>query len=271
MVFYDVMDYPVPKDKELFFLSHSIDDKPQNIDYSQIKFSWDTKSKYMPEYIQKINKYWWLYRSLPFVQDIYLCNSITFNALNSASDIDLFIVVKNNRLWLARFFSAFLFFVLWQKRTKISFIKKFCLSFYVTQDSMNLYPISLKPMDLYLIYWLAHLVPLYLENPWNNNIYENNKWINSFLLNFPMQHVINIWTKQFTWSNWFKRFIERIFGWIIWNIFEKFIKVIWIPVIITKNKKLWKKARWVFVSDKMLKFHWNDIRKKVNLKYKLKS
>ncbi|MDR0650197.1 MAG: hypothetical protein LBG59_02025 [Candidatus Peribacteria bacterium] len=48
----------------------------------------------MDDYIAEIEKYATLYKSLPFVEEIYLCNSITFNALHQDSDIDLFIIAR---------------------------------------------------------------------------------------------------------------------------------------------------------------------------------
>lgn len=44
--------------------------------------------------------------------------------------------------------------------------------------------------DIYFIYWLAHLVPLYQETP--ENIYKHNKWLESLLPNFPGRHCIDI-------------------------------------------------------------------------------
>ena len=34
------------------------------------------------------------FQSIPFIEQIFLCNSISFNALDKNSDIDLFIITK---------------------------------------------------------------------------------------------------------------------------------------------------------------------------------
>ena len=46
----------------------------------------------MEEYLQEIKRLKTTFQSIPFVEQIFLCNSITFNALDNNSDIDLFII-----------------------------------------------------------------------------------------------------------------------------------------------------------------------------------
>jgi hypothetical protein len=115
------------------------------------------------------------------------------------------------------------------------------------------------------------LVPLYIETDWQENIiYENNKWIKNFLINFPMKSIINMPINKSIWNNYHKKIWEKILWGKIGNFVEKFIKSIWLPIVVWKIKKLGEKAKWVFISDDVLKFHWNDIRSKLKLKYKLK-
>ncbi|MBU0627534.1 hypothetical protein KKG31_05850 [Patescibacteria group bacterium] len=88
-----------------------------------------------------------------------------------------------------------LFFVIFGlKRSLHKKSKKFCLSFYITQDAQNLYSVTLPKTDIYFSYWLAHLIPLYQEQ--ETNIYHHNKWLKSLLPNFPEQHIINVGTKK---------------------------------------------------------------------------
>lgn len=265
------MNYEVPQPKELFFLSLDINDKAFYIYSNREKqFSRNTKSPHMDEFIKKINKFGFLYKSLPFVKAIYLCNSLTFNKLDENSDIDLFIICKEKRLWIARFFSMFFFFILWLKRHGKNTAKKFCLSFYITDGDINLYNFSIKPYDLYFTYWIAHLVPLYVENlEYKEEIYKKNKWINESLININLNQNIFLGEKLFTWKSFIKRFLEKIYKWWFGNLTERAIKFFWLPIILFKKQKLWAKASWVSIWDNHLKFYWWDIRKKVNLKFKM--
>ena len=98
-------------------------------------------------------------------------------------------------MWKARFFSALFFKLNGLKRSMTDKKQKFCLSFYVSEDNQNLYPIMIDKTDVYLSYRLAHLVPLYQDNTKNSkygNIYQNNKQLKSLMPNHPQQHCINI-------------------------------------------------------------------------------
>ncbi len=271
LIFYKIMNYEVPRHSSYFLFEKKWWKKQEDILRGQEfppdegKYSWDKKNPYMDDFIVYIKKFSRLYRSIPFIQSIYLCNSITFNALHQDSDIDIFIVTKKWALRRARFWSAILFFLFWLKRGAVrGKKKKFCLSFYVTHTHQNLYNIMLPQNDIYFMYWLAHLVPLYQETP--ENIYKQNKWLESALPNFPGRHCINIWLNPTSGTTQFKKTAEFIFGGIIWKGIELLIKLVRLPIVIYKTKRLKDKGWGIVASNNMLKFHM-DIRKKIHLLY----
>ncbi len=258
------MNYPVPKQKELFYFEKKIE-KEQ---ITQNWFSRKEENQFMDKFIEKINKYWKLYQSLPFVQEIFLCNSISFNSLKRDSDIDLFIITKKNSIRRSRLFSAIFFKLLWLKRSIKDKKQKFCLSFYITEDYKNLYPIMLEKTDIYLTYRLAHLVPLYQENKSTDNIYTKNKRFKELLPNHPQEYYINIWNDYFTWKTKTKKVLEFLFGGIFGQLIEFIIKIIWIPILTKKIRKLWNKWKQIVINDQILKFH-DDIREQIHLLYKI--
>ncbi len=264
LLFYKIMNYPVPTDKEIFALEKKIEPKPKLTK----GFSRTEKNQYLDKFLKIINKHWKLYKSLPFIKEIFLCNSITFNALKRDSDIDLFIIVKKGSMRRARFFSAIFLKIYWLKRSLKNKRQKFCLSFYITEDNKNLYPIMIDKTDIYLTYRLAHLIPLYQESSNYSSIYQNNKRFKSLMPNHPQEHCINIGNKLFTWKTKTKKRIEFRFGWLFWNIIELIIKTIRIPILVKKIKKLWNKWKKIIINDKMLKFH-DDIREKINFLYQM--
>lgn len=257
LTFYDIMKYPIPTQSDFFVYW-----KKLNIEWNfdKTKYSRKEKNQYMDTFIKEINKHWKLYKSLPFVSEIFLCNSITFNALKEDSDIDIFIIAKNDAMRRARFFSALFFKMLWLKRSLKNKKLKYCLSFYVTEDNKNLYPIILpNKTDIYLAYRLGHLVPLYHETEKCKNIYKDNPRFSSYLPNHIQDYCINIWNDNFCWSSKIKNIFEFICGWFVWKLIENFIKIIWLPILKNKVKKLWNKWKQIVISNKMLKFH-DDIR-----------
>ena len=275
--FYEIMHYPIPKNAELFF--QYSDTEPtnankllKNINKNKLNdwFSRDKKSEYMDEYLEEIKKLRSTFLSIPFVKQIFLCNSISFNALDENSDIDLFIIAQPWRIWTVKFRSMLLFTLKWAKRFWKKSRKKICLSFFITSDSQNLYPISLPSLDIYLAYRIAHLVLIYQpDKEINNSFFENNKWVKWILPNYQGKQTISLWINPFSWNTKFKNVTEALGNWFLWNIFEWIVKHLQRAIIRFKRMldPTWNKD--VIVSDNMLKFH-QDIREKVSLKYNVK-
>lgn len=275
--FYEIMNYPVPKNTELFFQytdnqRSKMNNLLKNIDHEEQNnsFSRDKKSEYMDEYIKEIKRLKSTFQSIPFVEQIFLCNSISFNALDQNSDIDVFIIAEPWRIRTVKFWSMILFMFKWAKRFWKKSRKKICLSFFITSDSQNLYPISLSSLDIYLAYRIAHLVLIYQpDDKANNSFFESNKWVKWILPNYQEKQTISLWINPFYWNTKFKDIIETLWDWFLWNIFERIVKHIQKAII--RLKRIWNPV-WnkdVIISDSMLKFH-QDIREKVSLKYNVK-
>ena len=275
--FYEIMKYPVPKNNELFFQyskteTTNANKMLKNIDEDETEnwFSRDQKSEYMDEYLQEIKRLKSTFQSIPFVEQIFLCNSISFNALDENSDIDLFIIAKPWRIRTVKFRSMILFALKWAKRLWKRTRKKICLSFFITSEAQNLYPISLSSLDIYLAYWIVHLVLIYQpDEKVNNSFFENNKWVKWILPNYQEKQTITLWIEPFTWNTKFKNIIETLGNWFQWNLFERTIKHIQRAIIRLKRMLNPVLNKDVIISDSMLKFH-QDIREKISLKYNIK-
>lgn len=118
--------------------------------------------------------------------------------------------------------------------------------------------------DIYFIYRLAHLVPLYQETP--ENIYKHNKRLESALPNFPGRHCIDIGLKPGSGKSIFKKIAEFLNGGIFGKGLEYLIQLIRLPIVIYRANQLKEKGRGIVVNKNMLKFHM-DIRKKIHLLY----
>lgn len=275
--FYEIMNYPVPKNAELFFQYSDTEHTNANKMLKKIDeegeedtFSRDKKSEYMDEYLKEIKRLKSTFQSIPFVEQIFLCNSISFNTLDDNSDIDLFIIAEPGRIRTVKFRSMILFTLKWAKRFWKKIRKKICLSFFITSNSQNLYAISLPTLDIYLAYRIAHLVLIYQPNEEiNNSFFESNKWVKWILPNYQEKQTISLWIKPFSWNTKSKNIMETLWDWFLWNIFEWIVKHIQKSIIRLKRirNSIWNKD--VIVSDTMLKFH-QDIREKISLKYNIK-
>lgn len=127
-------------------------------------FSRTQKSERMEEYLTYLNQHKKLFRYFPFVQEIFLANSITFNALKAGSDIDLFIITDPHRIRTARLLTSLILRCTQTKRSQKNTKKRFCLSFFITSEAQSLQELLLNQQDIYLPYRIAHLVPIYQKN-----------------------------------------------------------------------------------------------------------
>jgi hypothetical protein len=147
---------------------------------------------------------------------------------------------------------------------------KFCLSYYIDREHCNLYRTALQPYDIYLCYWIAHLVPLYSANTsYMDEIYTSNHWITHFLPNIQLSQNISLELDLITGESWFKRMMEKLIGWLpwVWRLHIALIKALWLPILAYKTRRLGDQWRGIIISDTMLKFY-HDRRKRVNYQYK---
>ena|SRR3990167_1825669 len=107
-----MMGYPKAHPEQYFYYKQKVD--------TTVPITQKTRPTYsnaMKQRIQKIEKYARLRRQLPFIKAIYLCDSMSFNAANDESDIDLFFITKHRAIRRARWCSVCIFRLLGMKRT----------------------------------------------------------------------------------------------------------------------------------------------------------
>jgi len=222
--------------------------------------------------LEKIKKarrvVWWL-KFIPWIKAIFICSGLGLLNVEENADIDLLIITSKNRIWSARFWSAGILKILNMRPSEGNIKDKFCLSHFITEDNLNLWPTRLRPavlrdgqarqvIDIHLIYLLTYYLPIYYEdNLWQKFIQANN-WIKKYLANFKYGEKIErfiirpqlIWLKklickiQFNWE-------ERLYKKIQLNIMPKILK------------DMMNKDNRVIINNKMLKLHTNDCRKEI--------
>lgn len=255
--FYKTMGYPAPAEQEQYlYIDETTTDYNKKENKDNEAFSWKEESDIMKEFKEYINKRWWLYKSIPFIRQIYLCNSISFNALHNESDIDLYIISNSGYLWLARFWSVFFSLFAGIKRDSKGKRKKICLSFYSDEKFCNIYHLR-KTWDKYLSYRLAHCVLLYTDGSLSDNyIREQNKELLAFLPYHPQQQTINLGITLQKWNTLIKKVIMKLSDNKIGKFIQYIIYMIRMPIVLYKKSKLKKHTQEdIIISPTMLKFH----------------
>ncbi|MFA6296501.1 MAG: hypothetical protein WC663_04045 [Patescibacteria group bacterium] len=203
---------------------------------------------------KKLQRITTILQVVPFIKMIAGCNNLLINNIKPESDIDVFVVVKSGRMWMTRFLLTSLVSLLGQWRHKDRISGKICLSFFVTDDNLNLEKIAKKPYDIYLNNWVLLAAPLLDRNIYSKFMQENG-WAKNSMPNaleyLPVGYERKI--KKILFLDLIRNICEKILGGKIGNELEKIFRKIQI-------KKMRGKGLDVIISDKMLKFHEVDRR-----------
>lgn len=210
------------------------------------------KKERSKKYWKKVRRSLFILNMCPFIKLITVCNSLPINDTKESSDIDLFVVTQPNRMFTARLFLTGLTQIFGIRRHGDKIKKRFCLSFYVTEDNLNLKSINQKPYDIYMAYWIKTMEPLCGDyEVYRKLLDENKETLNSFFYSVPelKRHFRKRPSK-------IKKILEKLFDSDKIEIDQKKYQ------IKRTNEKfaLLKDKSGTIISDNMLKFHDVDLR-----------
>ncbi len=252
-----------------------------------------------------------LISGIPFVRLVAVCNTLSFGAAEADSDIDFFIVAQKGRIWTVRFFVTVVlsFFGLRRHGRKIA--NRICLSFFITDDNLDLSSIALPPVchsesechpelvsgspslnesggeilkqvqndnktftsDIYLIYWITQLVPLINRENALEKFWQANSWVKEYLSNFSFGDQLPDY-RQISISNWIEKwrlFHEKVMGNQLGHLREKVLRWLWLKKMAKKERSRGAADSRVVISDQMLKFHEDDRREEYRQEWRNKA
>lgn len=195
-------------------------------------------------------------RSVPFTKMIAVCNNLAYNNSSSTSDIDLFIVVRPGRMWLARFLITLILHFYGVRRHGNKVAGRFCLSFFVTSDKTDMREFELPGEDPYLAYWAKNLRPIVGEKEYLEFREKNREWLASYGLEFDDSYKKHMYHYE---DGRLKKFWEWILGGFLGDQFEKLLKATLKKKTLRSMRNLGVNAN-VIVTDEILKFHNYDRR-----------
>ncbi len=205
------------------------------------------------KYLQKAKRWIPLLRHLPGVRAAFLCNSVALGTATQHSDIDLFIVTDASRLWVARCFVTCILHILRLRRHGNNIAGRFCLSFFATENALNMEKIALQPHDPYLALWTATLIPVFGSSVANTVIAQNQEFV-SRSLGAAVRFSADL-AEISKGDSRIRTSLEIAFG-RRWN---QLLKTLFLPRAEHKKARL-VDASGTIISDEMLKFHNTDRR-----------
>lgn len=200
---------------------------------------------------------------LPFIKMVAVVNSLSLFNCDKNSDIDLLIVSKKGKIWTVRFLSTVLLQMLGLRRHGKKISRRICLSFYISEEKMDLNYIAKDGLGFFVAFWLAQSAPIVNHERTFEKFREQNKWIHHFLPNAGYNvtdYYINFRTNRFT-----KR-IRGLMGFIFGaNQIENILRKLQRNKIVKTQERIGNPESVIF-DDHILKFHATDMR----LQYKQK-
>jgi len=215
--------------------------------------------------IKKAKKYVKFMQMLPFVKMVALCNNLSFYSAEKRSDIDLFIITKKKRLFLARSMVWLYTQLLGVRRHGRKTKGRFCLTFFVSEESMNLENLKRKN-DIYFIFWLRLMRPLIGQKTYREFI-SANKWIRRYF-DYKIDQKKHLLTES-KFLQKLQKVLEFPFRGIFGNAIEYLLKK-WQVGRSTKKARKLKNQNGIIISENILKFHNQDMRDKYQLLWKLR-
>ncbi|MBI5733892.1 MAG: hypothetical protein HY973_03030 [Candidatus Kerfeldbacteria bacterium] len=231
-----------------------------NLGYWQLAAS----PNYVPERLQRLR---WtinkrrrakqavrLIKHLPFIRLVGLVNTAAFDMAGRDSDIDFFIITESGRIFTARFLvTSLMQFLGWRRHSKLV-SNRICLSFYLTDDNLNLQPLAYKD-DPYLRFWLASLQVLYDDGVYSS-LLAANSWLNRELPNWPA-----VVTKE--------RPAVRVTPLARSSILERVLEKFQMYLISRhQDSRLGDGSTAVLASRQILKFHESDVRQELAQRFR---
>jgi hypothetical protein len=192
-------------------------------------------------------------RLIPFIKMVAVVNSLADKTAHKDSDIDFFIITQANRLFIVRFLTTILFSILNLRRSGKKIKDHICLSFFISDKSLNLESIAIEGEDVYLAYWIAQAIPLINYNNTFDRFITSNHWVKNIIPSFKGYEI------KVTRKLLFTKLIELLSNNFIGNLLENLLATFQLKKIYS-NPPSKDPAVKLITNRDMLKFHMIDRR-----------
>ncbi|MFH1112048.1 MAG: hypothetical protein V1712_03180 [Patescibacteria group bacterium] len=203
---------------------------------------------------RKVARWVKLFILLPAVRLVAVVNSVGYRNPEVRDDIDLFIVTRQHKLWLTRFWLTGLAKIFGLRPTFYHQQDGLCFSFYLSDSHLDISDLMISKDDVYFHFWFTQMTVLFDDGigeqlvEYNKNILKNfpNLRLNFANISPKVSQIVDI-----------IRFMARL---LTPSLFETGVKILqkW---LLPKHLKLQaNRDTSVLMTDEVLKFHDQDRR-----------
>ncbi|MBI4090530.1 MAG: hypothetical protein HY422_00735 [Candidatus Komeilibacteria bacterium] len=208
-----------------------------------------------------------LLRCVPWVRMIAAYSSLAIGNVKETSDIDLLIVARKNTIWLTRFFTVGILKILRKRPDARTTQDRFCLSFFITDDALNVERGAFGADDIGYQYYMLILLPIYDPDKLLPKFRRANPWLAQTFPNSPEADTFTFPVARPVWLLALHRSID-IITWPFFNgIFSDWYCNMQLRILPEKLKSIANIDSRVIISDTMLKFHDKDTRHELRKKW----
>lgn len=202
-------------------------------------------------------------RYVPFVRCVCLSGSIPHFNSQKNSDIDLFIIIKDEYIWFSRFFITLFSHIFRVRRHGKKIKNRLCLNFYLSDEHLNLEDLCYEN-ELWFFFWFTQIFPIIGKTNYSKFL-QFNQWALKRIPNFiKFDNVSSGFVNKKSIPR-IKRFLELILDNEIGLFFDVILRELQLfKMRFNKNSKMNNGEKDVIVNDYMLKFHEADPRKYYN-------
>ena len=221
--------------------------------------------------LKKAQGYAKVFRLFPSVRLVAVCSSLAAGNVKSSSDIDLFIVSASGQIWVTRFLLAGLLKLLNQRPTVKDTKNKICLSYYVTDQSLDLSAAQLGQDDIAFAYYVEGFLPLYDTDGLYQRLLAANSWLWQRLPNANWPNATTLAVSRPSWLPAWHGFF-KVISWPFFNgLSRDWVCGLQLRIMPDKLKAKANVDSRVIVTDSVLKFHDQDDRQWLRHQWQVKA
>ncbi|HHD92415.1 MAG TPA: hypothetical protein ENL06_02195 [Candidatus Portnoybacteria bacterium] len=201
---------------------------------------------------KKIRKYLKFFLWLPMVKGLAISGSLTMDNAREGSDWDILVLCQNGKIWLTRFWLAFLSQLIGKRRYANNIKDRFCWNLFLTDTLM---PKNFQTWGNALM--LSQSEVLFGQNEFLSFCQKNSQWMEEKIFDFNFRYRWNyIWLMDTNLIVKIERQIGRILKPFFYLLNNKLVKKLQVRRIEKNTQGKNISQRYLYLSDDLLIFHY---------------